>query len=51
MKLVIILNVNPDKNIKSKISNNREYTRRELKTILSEGFSGLIENIMIFHCI
>ncbi len=24
MKLVVILNVNPDKNIKTKISNNRE---------------------------
>lgn len=46
MKLVVILNVNPDKNIKTKISNNREYTRRELKTILSEGFSGLIDNII-----
>lgn len=48
MKLVVILNVNPDKNIKTKISNNREYTRRELKTILSEGFSGLIDNIIFY---
>lgn len=48
MKLVIILNVNPNKNIHAKISNNREYTRRELKTILSEGFSEFIENIVFY---
>ena len=26
MKLVVILNVNPDENVKTKISKNREYT-------------------------
>lgn len=48
MKLVVILNVNPDENINTKISNNREYTRRELKTILSDGFSGFIKNIVFY---
>lgn len=48
MELVVILNVNPDENINTKISNNREYTRRELKTILSDGFSGFIKNIVFY---
>lgn len=48
MKLIVILNVNPDENVHTKISNNREYTRRELKTILSKGFSGFIENIVFY---
>lgn len=48
MKLVVLLNVNPDENIHTIISNNREYTRRELKTILSKGFSGVIENIVFY---
>ena len=48
MKLVVILNINPDENVKTKISNNREYTRRELKTILSNGFSGFIQNIVFY---
>lgn len=48
MRLVVVLNVNPDENIHTKISNNREYTRRELKTILSKGFSGFIENIVFY---
>ena len=48
MKLVIILNVNPNENINEKIINNREYTRRELKKILSNGFSGFIENIVFY---
>lgn len=48
MKLVVILNVNPDENVNTKISNNREYTHRELKTILLEGFSGFIENIVFY---
>lgn len=48
MKLVIILNVNPDEKIQTKICNNREYTRRELKTILLEGFSGFIDNIIFY---
>ena len=46
MKLVIILNVNPEKNNNTKISNNREFTRRELKKLLSDGFSGFIDNII-----
>ncbi len=49
MKLVVILNVNPDENIKTKISNNREYTCRELKTILSDVFSGFIRNIVFYN--
>lgn len=48
MKLVIILNVNPEKNNNTKISNNREFTRRELKKLLSDGFSGFIDNIIFY---
>lgn len=48
MKLVVILNVNPDENINTKIINNREYTRRSLKRILLDGFSGFIENIVFY---
>lgn len=48
MKLVVILNVNPDENINVKICNDREYTQRELKTILLDGFSGFIENIVFY---
>ena len=48
MKLVVILNVNPDENVKTKISKNREYTRRELKGILSDGFSGFINDIIFY---
>lgn len=48
MRLVVILNVNPNKNIHTKIINNREYTRRELKSILSEGFSEFVENIVFY---
>lgn len=48
MKLVIVLNVNPDSNIHAKISNNREYTRRELKEILTEGFSGFVETVVFY---
>lgn len=48
MKLIVILNVNPDEKIITKINNNREYTRRNLKTILSDGFSGLIEDIVFY---
>ena len=47
MKLVVILNINPDENVKTKISNNREYTRRELKTILSNGFSGFMRPFQV----
>ena len=48
MKLLVILNVNPDENVKTKISKNREYTRRELKGILSDGFSGFINDIIFY---
>lgn len=48
MKLVVVLNMNPDKNVHTKISNNREYTRRELKTILLEGFSEFAENVVFY---
>ena len=48
MKLVIILNVNPEKNNNTKISNNREFTRRELKKLLADGFSGFIDNIIFY---
>ena len=46
MDLVVILNVNPNENTDKKIVNNREYTRRELKTILAKGFSEFIKNII-----
>lgn len=48
MRLVIILNVNPDNNIHTKISNNREYTRRELKEILTEGFAEFVETVFFY---
>ena len=48
MRLVVILNVNPDEKIKNKICNNREYTRRELKKFLLDGFSGFIDNIIFY---
>ncbi len=48
MKLVIILNINPDENISTKICENREFTRRELKTILKNSFAGFIENIVFY---
>lgn len=48
MKLVVILNVNPDEKNNTKISNNREYTRRELKDLLYNGFSEFIENIVFY---
>lgn len=49
MKLVVILNVNPEENVNTKIYNNREYTCRELKTILSDGFSGFIKDIVFYN--
>ena len=49
MKLVVILNVNPEENVNIKIYNNREYTCRELKTILSDGFSGFIKDIVFYN--
>lgn len=48
MKLVVILNVNPDSNISTKISKNREFTRRELKSILQESFSTFINSIVFY---
>ncbi len=48
MRLVVILNENPNQNINTTINNNREYTRHELKTILADGFSGFIENIIFY---
>ena len=50
MRLVVILNANPDPSIQTKISENREYTRNELKDILQESFSKFIDEI-IFHFI
>lgn len=48
MKLVVILNINPDKNSNKKIINNREFTRQELKSVLTENFSGFIDNIVFY---
>lgn len=48
MKLVVILNVNPDSTIHTKISENREYTRSELKDILDETFSKFINEIIFY---
>lgn len=48
MKLVVILNVNPDLSVRTKISDNREYTRRELKDILKENFLKFIEEIIFY---
>lgn len=48
MKLVVVLNVNPDINVHTKINNNREYTRRELKEILAEGFADFVETIVFY---
>lgn len=48
MHLVVILNVNPDKNINTKITNNREYTKRSLKKTLLDGFTGFIDDIIFY---
>ena len=48
MQLVVILNVNPDKNINTKITNNREYTKRSLKKTLLDGFTGFIDDIIFY---
>lgn len=48
MQLVVILNVNPDKNINTKITNNREYTKRGLEKTLRNGFTGFIDNIIFY---
>ena len=38
MRLIVILNVNPDSSIQTKIIENREYTRNELRDILHKSF-------------
>lgn len=48
MRLVVILNVNPDLSVQTKISENREYTRNELKDILQESFSKFIDEIIFY---
>ena len=48
MRLVVILNANPDPSIQTKISENREYTRNELKDILQESFSKFIDEIIFY---
>lgn len=48
MRLVIILNINPDKNNNAKIINNREFTRPKLRSVLSENLSEFIENIVFY---
>ena len=46
MRLVVILNVNPDSSIQTKIIENREYTRNELRDILYKSFSKFIDEII-----
>lgn len=48
MKLVIILNNNPNKNDPSKIVGTREFTRPGLKDILSDGFSEITRDIVFY---
>lgn len=48
MKLVVILNVNPDSSIQAKISENREYTRNKLRDILHKSFSKFIDEIIFY---
>ncbi|WP_239987222.1 ATP-grasp domain-containing protein, partial [Streptococcus anginosus] len=48
MRLVVILSANPDPSIQTKISENREYTRNELKDILQESFSKFIDEIIFY---
>ena len=48
MKLIVILNVNPNENINTKICNNREYTHSELKAILLDNFTGFAEKIIFY---
>lgn len=48
MKLVVILNVNPDSSITTKISENREYTSNELRNILHESFTKFIDEIIFY---
>ncbi|HEL2377897.1 TPA: ATP-grasp domain-containing protein [Streptococcus suis] len=48
MKLVVILNVNPNPNVHEKISDNREYTCRELKSILEENFLKFVKEVTFY---
>lgn len=48
MNLVVILNINPNPNVYAKISENREYTRRELKDILAENFLKFVKEITFY---
>ena len=48
MKLVVILNINPNPNFQVKISENREYTHPELKDLLKVNFSNFISEIMFY---
>lgn len=48
MRLVVILNVNPDSSIQTKIIENREYTRNELRDILYKSFSKFIDEIIFY---
>ena len=48
LRLVDILNVNPDSSIQTKIIENREYTRNELRDILYKSFSKFIDEIIFY---
>lgn len=48
MRLIIILNVNSDSSIQTKIIENREYTRNELRDILHKSFSKFIDEIIFY---
>jgi len=48
MRLVVILNVNPDSSIQTKIIENREYTRNELRDILYKSFSKFIDELIFY---
>lgn len=48
MRLVVILNINPDSTIQTKISENKEYTRNELRDILHKSFSKFIDEIIFY---
>lgn len=48
MRLVVILNVNPDSSIQTKIIENREYTSNELRDILRKSFSKFIDEIIFY---
>ena len=48
MRLIVILNVNPDSSIQTKIIENREYTRNELRDILHKSFSKFVDEIIFY---